>query len=51
LHASGPETVSYVLNHLENRLIFLKHGVEKPEHLLAVEDLADAIKSMKKLGV
>lgn len=29
----------------------MKHGVEKPEHLLAVEDLADTAKALSKLGI
>ena len=40
-----------MLDNLENKLIFLKHGHEINSHLEAVEELGQNIQSMQKLGV
>lgn len=36
---------------LENKIIFLKHGIEKKPHLEMVEELGDNLTSMTKIGV
>ena len=36
-----------MLEKLENRIIFMKNGSEKPEHLQAVEELAQTFMSMR----
>ena len=33
----GPEAITELLGKIENRIIFMKHGIEKPGHLEAVE--------------
>lgn len=34
-----PHEITAALEHLENKIIFLKHGVEEPKHLNEVEKL------------
>lgn len=43
------EEIKEVLNTLGNRMIFMKHGIEKKNHLEDSEDLAAFVKEMKKL--
>lgn len=33
----SPEAITELLGKIENRIIFMKHGIEKPGHLEAVE--------------
>ena len=39
----GADNIRQMLQTLDNRFIFLKHGKEKPQHMEAVEELADHV--------
>jgi L-lysine 2,3-aminomutase len=47
----GPEQIISVLEDLQNKMIFLKHGIEKVELLDDVERLGDLISQMEEIGV
>lgn len=46
-----PQEITKVLNHLENKIIFMKHGIEEPRHLSDVEKLGASTKQLRALGL
>ena len=40
-----------MLQVLDNKVIFMRHGFEKPEHLEATENLAETIEGLRKLEI
>ena len=43
---SGKENILSLFASLENKIIFLKHGIEKKPHLEMVEELGENISGM-----
>ena len=50
-NVTGAKAVLELLQNLDNRLIFLKKGSEKPGHLFAAEETADSMSDMVNLKV
>ena len=48
---NGQEQILNMLSDLENKLVFLKHGIENEEQIAGAENLGEIIASMRKIGV